>query len=72
MSKVGLLYRCITAADDGTFNHLVSEALSKGWQLYGNSTLAFDPSTQRMICGQSMVKEVPGLTYDARLDISKL
>jgi hypothetical protein len=54
------LYRYLTGPDDATFCHRVSEALSKGWQLYGNPTLTFDPVQQRVICGQAVTKEVEG------------
>ncbi|MCA0407040.1 MAG: DUF1737 domain-containing protein [Proteobacteria bacterium] len=72
MSQPSLFYRCVTGPDDGTFDQRVSEAISNGWQLYGNATMAFDSTTQRMICGQSMVKNVPDKTYAPGLDISKL
>ena len=72
MSKPSLFYRCVTGPDDGTFDQRVSEAISNGWQLYGNATMAFDAASQRVICGQSMVKDVPGKTYEPGLDISKL
>lgn len=54
------LYRYLTGPDDAAFCHRVSEALSKGWQLYGNPTLTFDPVQQRVICGQAVTKEVEG------------
>lgn len=54
------LYRYLTGPDDATFCHRVSEALSKGWQLYGNPTLTFDPVQQRVICGQAVTKDVEG------------
>jgi hypothetical protein len=52
------LYRMLTGPDDATFCHRVSECLSKGWQLYGAPSLAFDPEQKRMICGQAMTKQV--------------
>jgi hypothetical protein len=54
------LYRYLTGPDDASFCHRVSEAISKGWQLYGNPTLTFDPVQQRVICGQAVTKEVEG------------
>lgn len=38
----------------------MSAALNKGWQLHGAPTLTFDPVKGRVICGQAIVKEVPG------------
>ncbi|WP_293859619.1 DUF1737 domain-containing protein [uncultured Alsobacter sp.] len=54
------LYRYLTGPDDASFCHRVSEALAKGWQLYGHPTLTFDPVQQRVICGQAVTKEVEG------------
>lgn len=52
------LYRYLTGPDDANFCHRVSEALSKGWQLYGQPTLTFDSVKQRVICGQAITKQV--------------
>jgi hypothetical protein len=52
------LYRYLTGPDDASFCHRVSEALSKGWTLYGPPTLAFDAARQRVICGQAITKTV--------------
>ena len=54
------LYRYLTGPDDSSFCKRVSEALNKGWQLYGAPTLTFDAVQGRVICGQAVVKEVPG------------
>jgi hypothetical protein len=52
------LYRLLTGPDDASFCHRVSEAMSRGWQLYGPPTLAFDAVHKRMICGQAITKLV--------------
>jgi hypothetical protein len=65
------LYRYLTGVDDAKFCHRVSEALNQGWTLYGNPTLTFDARQSRVICGQAIVKEVPGQTYEPALDLSK-
>lgn len=65
------LYRYLTGPDDATFCHRVSEALSKGWQLYGSPTLTYDPEQKRVICGQALVKDKPGLEYSPALELSK-
>ncbi|MGR3495690.1 DUF1737 domain-containing protein [Citreimonas sp.] len=57
------LYRFLSEDDTSAFCHKVSEALSKGWSLYGDPTYAFDGANGVMRCGQAVVKEVEG-TYD--------
>ncbi|EAP77630.1 MULTISPECIES: DUF1737 domain-containing protein [Roseovarius] len=52
------IYRLLTEDDTSKFCHKVTEALSKGWELYGNPTYAFDASNGVMRCGQAVTKEV--------------
>lgn len=52
------LYRILTGPDDAAFCHRVSEALSKGWVLYGSPSLTFDSLKGRVICAQSITKEI--------------
>jgi hypothetical protein len=54
------LYRFLTEDDTSAFCHKVSLALSKGWDLHGTPTYAFDAANGVMRCGQAVVKEVPG------------
>ena len=54
------LYRFLTDDDTSAFCHKVSLALSKGWELHGNPTYAFDSANGIMRCGQAVVKEVAG------------
>ena len=54
------LYRFLTGDDSTEFCHKVSEALSKGWELYGDPTYAHDVTVGVMRCGQAVVKEVGG------------
>ncbi len=54
------LYRFLTEDDTSAFCHKVSEALSKGWELYGEPSQAFDSARGVMRCGQAVVKTVPG------------
>lgn len=56
------LYRLLTEDDTSAFCHKVTEALNKGWELYGSPTYAFDAGNGVMRCGQAVVKEVEG-TY---------
>jgi len=54
------LYRVVTRDYSTEFRHKVSEALSKGWDLYGDPTYAHDETVGVMRCGQAVVKEVGG------------
>ena len=54
------LYRFLTEDDTSAFCHKVSLALSKGWDLHGSPTYAFDAANGIMRCGQAVVKDVPG------------
>ncbi len=58
MPKPTTLYRYLTGPDDASFCHRVSEALSKGWALYGPPALTYDARTERIICGQAVIKDV--------------
>ena len=53
-------YRLLTAEDTSAFCHKVTEALAKGWELYGSPAYAHDPATGVMRCAQAVVKDVPG------------
>ena len=52
------LYRMLTADDTPAFCHKVSAALSKGWELYGTPTYAYDEANGVMRCGQAVTKDV--------------
>ena len=49
MPKQTTLYRYLTGPDDASFCHRVSEALSRGWVLYGPPTLTYDEKAGRVI-----------------------
>ena len=66
------VYRYLTGVDDSSFCHRVTEALSKGWQLYGSPTLTFDPVKGRSICGQAITKDVYDLDYSPDLKLGEL
>ncbi|MFD1911769.1 DUF1737 domain-containing protein [Halodurantibacterium flavum] len=53
-------YRLLTEDDTSAFCHKVTDALNKGWELYGSPAYAFDQTTGRMRCAQAVVKEAPG------------
>ena len=65
------LYRLLTGPDDSTFCHRVSEAINRGWILYGSPSLTYDPEKKRVICGQAIVKEVPDGTYSPDLKLGE-
>ena len=65
------VYRFITGPDDATFCHRVTEALNKGWSLYGSPSLTYDPEKKRVISGQAVVKEVDGGTYSPDMKLSE-
>lgn len=52
------LYRLLTEEDSSAFCHKVTLALSKGWELYGDPTYAFDAASGKMRCGQAVIKTV--------------
>ncbi len=66
-----ILYRYLTGPDDNAFCHRVTAALNKGWQLAGSPTLTYDPEKKRVICGQPILKEVEGETYDPSIELGK-
>lgn len=66
------LYRYLTGPDDANFCRRVTEALNKGWQLYGNPALSFDPVQGRIIAGQAIIKEVEGEWQDEMRETIKL
>lgn len=64
-------YRFLTEDDTSAFCHKVTEALSKGWELHGPPTYAFDAARGVMRCGQAVVKDVDA-TYAPDLKLGKL
>ncbi|NNK79161.1 MAG: DUF1737 domain-containing protein [Litoreibacter sp.] len=54
------LYRFLSEDDTSAFCHKVSDAIDKGWTLYGDPTYAFDAARGVMRCGQAVVKEAEG------------
>jgi hypothetical protein len=51
-------YRLLTADTTSAFCHKVTEALSKGWELYGDPVMTYDANIGEMVCGQAVIKEV--------------
>lgn len=52
------IFRFLTEDDTSEFCHKVSDALSRGWELYGTPTYAFDQANGVMRCGQAVTKEI--------------
>lgn len=62
------LYRLLTEDDTSAFCHKVTDALNKGWELYGAPAYAPDPKTGVMRCAQAVIKEADGTyTPDTKL-----
>ena len=64
------LFRFLTGPDDSSFCHRVTEAISNGWELHGSPTLTYDSEHKKVVCGQAVVKEVPGKDYESNIKIS--
>lgn len=71
-SKRFTAYRYLTGPDDAAFCHRVTQALSRGWTLYGSPTLTFDAAANRVICGQALTKEVEDAEYSADVKLADL
>lgn len=52
------IYRFLTEDDTSEFCHKVSDALAKGWSLYGDPQYAYDHANGVMRAGQAVVKDV--------------
>lgn len=64
-------YRLLTAEDTSAFCHKVTEALSKGWELYGAPAYAHDPASGQMRCAQAVIKDVD-VSYSPELKLGSL
>ncbi|MGR3499698.1 MAG: DUF1737 domain-containing protein [Limimaricola soesokkakensis] len=65
------IYRFLTGDDTSAFCHKVTEALSKGWELYGEPSYAYDAANGVMRCGQAVTKEAD-VDYSADLKLGQL
>ena len=64
-------YRLLTGADSSEFCHKVTDALAKGWMLYGDPAYSFDATSAKMRCAQAVVKDVAG-EYMPEMKLSQL
>lgn len=53
-------YRLLTGDDTSEFCHKVTEALNKGWVLYGDPSYAYDAANGTMRCAQAVMKDAGG------------
>ena len=58
------LYRFLSEQDTSAFCHKVTEALNKGWELYGTPTQTWDAAAGVMRCGQAVTRIVADQAYD--------
>ena len=65
------LYRLLTGPDDASFCHKVTEALNKGWSLYGSPSLVWDHDLKARVCAQAVTKEVFGENYTPEMKLSE-
>lgn len=65
-------YRFLTGPDDASFCHRVTEALDKGWVLYGTPVYTFDQATRQMRCGQAVTKDVEDAAYTPDVKLGTL
>ncbi|MEN3792490.1 DUF1737 domain-containing protein [Fulvimarina sp. MAC3] len=65
------LYRFLSGPDDSSFCHKVSLALSKGWELQGSPTYAFDQASGTMRCGQAVTKTIEGKEYEPGMKLGE-
>ena len=55
------LCQLLTGGGSREFCHKVSEALSKGWDIYVDPAYAHDENVGVMRCGQAVVEEAGGI-----------
>lgn len=67
-----LAYRLLTEDDTSAFCHKVTDALAKGWELFGEPTMTFDAARGVVRCGQAVVKDVPEVDYDPSMKLGAL
>ena len=64
-------YRLLSDDDTSAFCHRVTEALAKGWALYGDPVYGFDAARGVMRCAQAVTKDVAG-DYDPDVKLGTL
>ena len=64
-------YRFITDDDTSIFCHRVTEALSNGWELYGEPKMTYDSKRKVIRCGQAVIKRSPK-KYSKKMSLSSI
>ena len=65
-------YRFITDDDTVRFCKRVTEALSNGWELYGEPKMMYDNKRGVMRCGQAVIKNAPKKKYSNKINLSSI
>ncbi len=65
-------YRYITGPDDAEFCRRITQLLNQGWELAGQPTLTYNADKKRVICGQTVLKEISGLEYSEDIDLNSI
>ena len=66
-----IAYRLLTDDDSSEVCHRVTEALSLGWELYGDTQYAYDEKRGVMRCAQAVIKKSSEI-YSNKLKLSNL
>lgn len=67
-----IAYRLLTEDDTSAFCHKVTEALAKGWELYGDPTMTFDAARGVVRCAQAVTKDAPDTEYTPEIKLGQL
>jgi len=65
------LYRLLTGPDDASFCHKVTQALNKGWALYGSPQLSYNAQANQMVCAQAVIKSVENINYSPDIKLGE-
>lgn len=63
-------YRFLTGPDDASFCHKITQALNKGWQLYGHPQYTYNEKTKELHCGQAVIKTIDQVQYTPDMKLS--
>lgn len=65
-------FRYVTGPDEADYSYRVTELLNRGWEMAGPATLAFGSTRNRVICGQTLVTDVPEIDYSDAVDLNAI
>ena len=66
-----IVCRLLTDDESSEFCQRVTEVLSLGWELYGDTQYAYDEKRGVMRCAQAVIKKSSGI-YSNKLELSNL